>query len=262
MNNVKCFECEEPADINHHVIPKSKGGTKTIPLCNKCHSLVHDAKLISSSELIKNGRVIAGELKNRQKVVELFSKGMEKTKIAKKLKISRVTVYNILEEYGLYVNEGKGNEFKITPEFLDNIKEMRESGSTWRDIEEKLNICHSHLYRVIKEFGWHDGKYAGSSKNRESYRTLSPEKIEQAKKLRMENKTWEQIAHEIGVDRTTLYKHGLPQQFKPLKGQYTKEKKIIAKKLREEGRTWKEIAAFLEVSLSSIYMNGTHKNEN
>ncbi len=37
----KCFECGAPADHNHHVIPKSKGGTKTIPLCTECHAKVH-----------------------------------------------------------------------------------------------------------------------------------------------------------------------------------------------------------------------------
>lgn len=259
MKNTICFECGKSADVDHHVIPRSKGGTKTIPLCNQCHSLVHDAKLISLGELISNGKVIASELKNRQKVVKLFVEGMEKTKISKKMRISRETVYNILEEYGLHVNEGKGNEFKVTPELLDEIKAMRTTGSSWHEIEEKLDICHTHLFRIIKQFGWYDGKYGGESKDREAYITLTPEKIEQAKKLRLENKTWEQIADEIGVDRVTLYRHKLPQQFKPLRGQLTEEKKTEAKKLRSEGKTWKQIAVLLEVSLSSIYMSGTHK---
>lgn len=37
----KCFECENPATENHHVIPKSLGGTKTVPLCSLCHMKVH-----------------------------------------------------------------------------------------------------------------------------------------------------------------------------------------------------------------------------
>jgi DNA invertase Pin-like site-specific DNA recombinase len=83
--------------------------------------------------------------------------------------------------------------------------------------------------------------------------------LQHTKNLRSKNKTWEQIADEIGVDRVTLYKHKLPQQFKPLRGQLTEEKKAEAKKLRLSGKTWKQIAALLEVSLSSIYMSGTHK---
>ena len=36
-----CFECGAAADHNHHVVPRSLGGTKTIPLCHKCHGLAH-----------------------------------------------------------------------------------------------------------------------------------------------------------------------------------------------------------------------------
>jgi hypothetical protein len=26
----------------HHVVPRSRGGTRTVPLCERCHGLVHD----------------------------------------------------------------------------------------------------------------------------------------------------------------------------------------------------------------------------
>ena len=47
----KCFECAEPMVDMHHVIPKSKGGKKTIPLCAKCHGLVHGKNFLRSKEL-------------------------------------------------------------------------------------------------------------------------------------------------------------------------------------------------------------------
>jgi len=37
----KCFECGNPATENHHVLPKSLGGTKTVPLCSLCHMKIH-----------------------------------------------------------------------------------------------------------------------------------------------------------------------------------------------------------------------------
>jgi hypothetical protein len=37
----KCFECGEPATFNHHVVPKSLGGTNTVPLCSSCHPKAH-----------------------------------------------------------------------------------------------------------------------------------------------------------------------------------------------------------------------------
>lgn len=261
MKNLVCFDCGQPAHVEHHVVPRSKGGKKTVPLCNYCHSLVHDAKLISISELSIQGKILANEIKNQETVLRLFKEGVEKTKIAKQLNISRNSVYNILKKNGLYQNEGKGNTFKITPDVLDEIKKLRESGNSWNEIETKIDICHTHLYRIIKQFGWYDGKYGGKSKQRESYKTLTEEKIEIAKQLRAQNKSWDQIASEIGVDRTTLYKHKLPQQFKPIKGQLTKEKKLQAQEYRKEGKTWKEIAALLEVSLSAIYMSKTHKEQ-
>lgn len=38
---MNCFECGEHARYRHHVVPKSLGGKKTIPLCDKCHAAAH-----------------------------------------------------------------------------------------------------------------------------------------------------------------------------------------------------------------------------
>ena len=55
----KCFECEITECIqHHHVVPRSVGGTKTIPLCSICHGKVHGIKRdkqINASELTKLG---------------------------------------------------------------------------------------------------------------------------------------------------------------------------------------------------------------
>ena len=53
----QCFECEKTEDQieihDHHVVPKSKGGTKTIPLCCECHGLVHEKSRMNIKELTK-----------------------------------------------------------------------------------------------------------------------------------------------------------------------------------------------------------------
>lgn len=46
-----CFECGEPATENHHVVPRSKGGGKTIPLCLDCHNKIHGVKRLNTSYL-------------------------------------------------------------------------------------------------------------------------------------------------------------------------------------------------------------------
>ena len=40
-----CFECNAPAEHEHHVIPQSLGGTNTVPLCEDCHGKVHGRDL-------------------------------------------------------------------------------------------------------------------------------------------------------------------------------------------------------------------------
>ena len=41
-----CWECGgSPPLHDHHVVPRSRGGTRTVPLCEPCHGLAHDRDL-------------------------------------------------------------------------------------------------------------------------------------------------------------------------------------------------------------------------
>lgn len=41
----ECFECGEVSNLHdHHVVPRSRGGTRTVPLCEGCHSKAHHRK--------------------------------------------------------------------------------------------------------------------------------------------------------------------------------------------------------------------------
>lgn len=53
----RCFECGTigPVDL-HHVVPKSKGGTQTIPLCLSCHSKVHGEHMLKIRKLANDSR--------------------------------------------------------------------------------------------------------------------------------------------------------------------------------------------------------------
>lgn len=50
-----CFECGQPADHAHHIVPRSLGGTRTVPLCEVCHGKVHDVRFLNHSALTKAG---------------------------------------------------------------------------------------------------------------------------------------------------------------------------------------------------------------
>ena len=45
MKRRPCFECGEPSEYDHHVVPYSKGGTQTVRLCIVCHGKAHDVTL-------------------------------------------------------------------------------------------------------------------------------------------------------------------------------------------------------------------------
>jgi hypothetical protein len=63
--DAECFECGQPAEHDHHVVPRSRGGTKTVPLCDVCHGKAHHRrKNMSSNRLTKNalqGKIGRGE---------------------------------------------------------------------------------------------------------------------------------------------------------------------------------------------------------
>lgn len=51
-----CVECGSNHMVNqHHIVPQSKGGTFTVPLCLECHSKVHGKKVMKMQTLAKQG---------------------------------------------------------------------------------------------------------------------------------------------------------------------------------------------------------------
>jgi len=54
----ECWECNITGVPlhNHHPVPRSRGGTKTVPLCEPCHSKAHHRKKnMNTSTLSKEG---------------------------------------------------------------------------------------------------------------------------------------------------------------------------------------------------------------
>jgi hypothetical protein len=103
-----CFECGKPAGHRHHVIPKSLGGTKTVPLCVECHGKVHGKDMVRMARLQRAGIEVAkrkGIYKGRQpgttkgepeRARELRAKGLKVSEIAQALRTSKRTVQRYL----------------------------------------------------------------------------------------------------------------------------------------------------------------------
>ena len=49
-----CFECDSIYDLHeHHVIPRSLGGKRTIKICAICHGKIHNLDFTNHGNLIK-----------------------------------------------------------------------------------------------------------------------------------------------------------------------------------------------------------------
>ncbi len=113
MEKILCFECGLDGEIhNHHVVPKIKGGTKTVPLCLVCHGKVHGVNFLNHKELTKRGLSEAKKrgvkLGNPQNLTyEHKLKGVDSIKRNKENDEN----WNSAKEF---IRERMNNEFKYT----------------------------------------------------------------------------------------------------------------------------------------------------
>lgn len=102
-----CFECGKLAEHNHHVVPRVRGGTKTVSLCTECHSKAHHLnKKMSAPELIKEGMRKARERgvfpgiprkHNYQEIVRMRNCGVGVKEIAMAIGSSKGRISTILK---------------------------------------------------------------------------------------------------------------------------------------------------------------------
>ena len=103
-----CFECGNLSEYDHHVIPRVRGGTKTVPLCADCHGLAHHSKMnMHHSELIKEGMKkaklegrMAGKppKHDRKRIIDMRNSGCTLKEIAKIFETSEGRISEILKE--------------------------------------------------------------------------------------------------------------------------------------------------------------------
>ena len=108
MNDVSdiCFECDSIHDLHdHHVVPKSLGGNKTVKLCPNCHGKIHDRNFLTHKSLQRQGIIKAmqnGVKFGRPKALsdeaesdftgDVIFNGLTTKELCKKYKISPASV--------------------------------------------------------------------------------------------------------------------------------------------------------------------------
>jgi len=159
-----------------------------------------------------------------KEITDLFNEGMSKNAIAVKLGTTRNTVYYCLEYNGLHENTGRGSIVRLTEEVKQQVQELREQGKTVEEICEITGISETQLRRTdtIVE----DNKYGGKKVKRETYRTVTPEIVEQVKTLREQGLKWEDVEKEVGVSRFALHQNGITEQFKNPHAHNVKKNKV------------------------------------
>jgi uncharacterized protein YlaI len=133
----KCFECDSTYFIqNHHVIPKSLGGNRTIPLCADCHSKIHNRNLMNMQTLAIQARKKKPVMGGRPKKIKLsFS---EEDKIKKKT-----------ESIKKLENEIKEINSKLDLE--NKVKEIyNDKTIVVKDACKILGISRATYYRHVK----------------------------------------------------------------------------------------------------------------
>jgi len=48
-----CFDCGEPSEHEHHVVPRLYGGSRTVPLCTKCHDRAHSKRSTAKALIVE-----------------------------------------------------------------------------------------------------------------------------------------------------------------------------------------------------------------
>ena len=126
----ECFECGATKDIQeHHVVPRSRGGTKTVPLCHSCHMKAHgrSSKGMNHKKLTKEGlrkaKLKGAKLGTDNPAVREAVLKANRERGAKTLK--RVSPHFIkIRDKGIY----KGREIA---EALNEMGVRSPSGKTW-----------------------------------------------------------------------------------------------------------------------------------
>ena len=120
MNDSECWECGIETEYihNHHVVPRSRGGTKTVPLCVSCHTKAHHRKKnMTTSRLVREAWK-----RKRVKYGDDFTWGKPPTKEIRAM--------------GLKVR--KDNALAFNQHISSVVSDLRSAGYKTKDIPNRL----------------------------------------------------------------------------------------------------------------------------
>jgi hypothetical protein len=142
-----CFECGQKAKEKHHLIPKSLGGTRTVPLCGSCHCKIHGVggSRIEAVDLAKLG------IYRKNALSFLAVMAWDKTRVK-----SRMLTEHFYRSYKIF-----SGDYKLTESQFKNrvaVIEQWESEHRWdwfmnifeKGSSESVVLCIKILYEKHK----------------------------------------------------------------------------------------------------------------
>jgi hypothetical protein len=112
----QCFECGGKAEYSHHVVPRSFGGTRTVPLCGECHAKVHH---------VDGERRLSGSVLTRRALARKKARGQRVGTIPYGFKLGHDGVHLV--------------PCPAERTVLAIIRDMRANGRTLVNIADELN---------------------------------------------------------------------------------------------------------------------------
>lgn len=117
-----CFECGKSSIHDHHVIPRLRGGKRTVPLCRTCHNNAHDRDVAPAPYGFDYGDDGLSLVESPQEypglmlMLSLFSDGLGYAAIARQLTALGVkTKYNAKKWAGTTVRNILKRHVSIRP---------------------------------------------------------------------------------------------------------------------------------------------------
>lgn len=224
-----CFECDQPAEHDHHVVPVSRGGTKTVPLCGICHAKAHH---------------LDGNMAHRH-----LTKAALAAKLARGERCGKVRYGYDLAKDGITLVRNEREQRAIVA-----MNEWRAAGKTFREVAELLNESKiktkagskkwlpSTVCRILSRDGLKSVRGPREKKKNHGnlnrpYKARTPEQIERATKaMRAKVASGERVGkvrygYDLSQDGRTL----LPNK---------KEQDVICflKDRKKEGKSYRELA--------------------
>tara|TARA_R110001592_G_scaffold234184_3_gene491825 strand:+ start:4 stop:471 length:468 start_codon:yes stop_codon:yes gene_type:complete len=152
----KCFECEATEDLQeHHVVPKSRGGTKTVTLCYECHLKAHG----------RDGKGLNHHILTKEALAQAKRNGVKLgTHIPSVLEARYITGNKNLKRLFPHIQSAKKQGKTSRKQIADYLNEngiLSPRGKTWNKNNISSTLARIKKSLLLGELTTHEREFTG-----------------------------------------------------------------------------------------------------